>query len=86
MKKAILIALLRTRSKSAVRFQKVLTKHGCMVKTRLGIHDGVAGSCSDTGLIILELVGSGKDAAGLARKLNAIAGVSAKLVGISLKK
>lgn len=86
MKKSILIALLRTRSKSAVRFQKVLTKYGCIVKTRLGIHDGVAGSCSDTGLVILELVGGGKETAVLTRRLNAIAGVSAKLVGISLKK
>jgi len=86
MKKSILIALLRARSKSAVQFQKVLTKYGCIVKTRLGIHDGVGGSCSDTGLIILELAGDGKEAAGLARKLNAITGVSAKLVGISLKK
>jgi hypothetical protein len=86
MKKSILIALLRTRSKSAVKFQKVLTKYGCIVKTRLGIHDGIAGSCSDTGLIILELVGDKKDTAGLARKLNAIPGVSAKLVDISLKK
>ncbi|MFA6356617.1 MAG: hypothetical protein WCY23_05870 [Candidatus Omnitrophota bacterium] len=86
MKKSILIALLRTRSKSAVEFQKVLTKYGCMVKTRLGIHDGAVGNCSDTGLIILELVGAKKETAGLARKLNAISGVSAKLVDISLKK
>ncbi|MDD5424765.1 MAG: hypothetical protein PHR74_05765 [Candidatus Omnitrophica bacterium] len=86
MKKSILIALLRTRSRSAVEFQKVLTKYGCVVKTRLGIHDGVAGNCSDTGLIILELIGEKKETAGLARKLNAIPGVSAKLVDISLKK
>lgn len=86
MKKSILIVLLRTRSKSAVRFQKVLTKYGCIVKTRLGIHDGVGGSCSDAGLIILELVGDKKDVKGLTRKLNAIQGISAKLVDISLKK
>lgn len=85
MKKSILIALLRTRSKSAIGFQKVLTKYGCIVKTRLGIHDGVGGGCSDTGLIILELVGSSKDTSALAKKLNAIPGVCAKLIDISLK-
>jgi hypothetical protein len=85
MKKSILIALLRTRSKSAVKFQKVLTKYGCIVKTRLGIHDGVGGICSDTGLIILELVGDRKDIGALEKKLNSITGVSAKLVEISLK-
>jgi len=81
--KSILIALLRTRNKSAVNFQKVLTKYGCIVKTRLGIHDGVMDNCSDTGLIILELVGSGKDKKELTKKLNALVGVTAKLVNIS---
>ncbi len=84
--KSILIALLRTRSKSAVNFQKVLTKYGCIAKTRLGIHDGVMDRCSDVGLIILELAGEKKQNRELAKKLNKLAGVNAKLVEISLKK
>ena len=84
--KSILIALLRTRSRSAVNFQKVLTKYGCFVKTRLGIHDGVLNQCSDVGLIILELVGDSKKKKELARRLNKLPGVTAKLVEISLKK
>jgi len=84
--KSILIALLRTRSKSAVKFQKVLTKYGCIVKTRLGIHDGVMDSCSDVGLIIMELVGTSKDKKELAQRLNKLPGVTAKLVDISMKK
>ena len=84
--KSILIALVRTRSRSAVTVQKVLTKYGCFVKTRLGIHDGVLNQCSDVGLIILELVGDSKKKKELAKRLNRIPGVTAKLVEISLKK
>jgi hypothetical protein len=55
-----------------------------MIKTRLGIHDGVLDKCSDTGLIILELAGAKADKSNLNKKLKAISGVKTKLVEISL--
>ena len=54
------------------------------IKTRLGIHDGVLENCSDTGLLILELVGKEKDNKEIARKVALIRGVSSKLVELSL--
>jgi len=84
MQKSLVIILMRTRRASAVRVQKVLTDFGCMVKTRLGIHDGVLDRCSDVGLVILEVVGSRKERARLSAKLKAISGVKVKSVDISL--
>ncbi len=80
MKKAILIVQLNTRTVSAVNVQKILTQYGCIIKTRLGIHDGVLNVCSDHGLVILEIVGSKKENNGLAKKLGALKGIKVKLV------
>ena len=55
--KSIMVILVSHRSKSAVEVQKNLTEWGCYIKTRLGLHDGVGNQCSDSGLIVLELVG-----------------------------
>ncbi|HCG76457.1 MAG: hypothetical protein COZ37_06470 [bacterium (Candidatus Ratteibacteria) CG_4_10_14_3_um_filter_41_18] len=80
MKKHILIILVDKRKKSAVNVQKILTEWGCLIKTRLGIHDGVLDNCSESGLIILELVGEEEKIKELERKLNLLSRVSAKLV------
>lgn len=84
--KTILLILIGTRKESAVQVQKVLTGWGCMIKTRLGIHDGVLENCSDSGLLILELVGDKKQMDELARKISLIKGVSSRLVDLKLFK
>ena len=84
MKKSILLILVGKRKESAVKVQKVLTAWGCLIKTRLGIHDGVLDKCSETGLIILELVGSEDDKQEVARKISVIPGVSSKLIDLEL--
>lgn len=57
---------------------------GCLIKTRLGIHDGVLENCSDTGLLILEMVGTDEQNQEIARKLSVLPGVSLKLVELEL--
>jgi len=84
MAKSILVVLIGKRKESAVTVQKILTEWGCMIKTRLGIHDGVLDNCSDEGLIILELVGEEENKIEMTRKLNLLHGVKAELVNISL--
>jgi len=84
--KTILLILIGDRKESAVQVQKVLTGWGCMIKTRLGIHDGVMENCSDTGLLILELAGERKQMNELARKVSLIKGVSSKLVDLNVLK
>jgi hypothetical protein len=85
MKKQVLLILVNKRKETAVNVQKILTDWGCLIKTRLGIHDGVLGNCTDTGLIILELVGSTKQQQAMAKKLKLLSGVDTKFVELSLK-
>ena len=82
--KTILIILIGSRKKSAVKVQQILTAWGCNIKTRLGIHDGVLENCSDQGLLILELVGKQEDNKEIARKVALIPGVSSQLVELKL--
>ena len=84
--KTILIILIGQRKQAAVQVQKVLTGWGCMIKTRLGIHDGVMENWSDQGLIILELAGDRKQMTELARKVSLIKGVSSKLIDLKIPK
>ena len=67
-----------------MKVQQILTAWGCNIKTRLGIHDGVLDNCSDTGLLILELVGKQKDNKEIARKVALIPGVTSQLVELSI--
>lgn len=85
MEKTVLLALVDTRKKSAVTVQKILTEWGCLIKTRLGIHDGVLGNCSDSGLIILELVGDADKKEELCRKLSIVPGVHSQLVNLKVE-
>lgn len=78
----ILIVSVEKRSESAVLVQEVLTSYGCIIKTRLGIHENSSGSCLEKGLIILELAGQDLQIKELLSKLEAVAGVKAKLVQI----
>lgn len=84
MGKTILLILIGKRKDSAVKVQQILTAWGCLIKTRLGIHDGILDNCSDEGLVICELVGSQEQKDELARKLSVIPDVNSKLVDLSL--
>jgi hypothetical protein len=84
MTKTVLLILIGNRKEAAVSVQKVLTAWGCIIKTRLGIHDGVLENCSDEGLLILELHGKREDMDELARKVALIQGVTSRLVDLTL--
>ena len=72
------------RKDAAVSVQKTLTAWGCLIKTRLGLHEGVQEDCSEHGLIICELVGEDAQIKELKRKLELIKGVSAELVTLKI--
>jgi hypothetical protein len=82
--KSILLILIGKRKDDAVKIQQILTAWGCIIKTRLGIHDGVLENCSDEGLLILELYGTDEQKEELTRKVAVIPGVSSKLVELSV--
>lgn len=53
----IMAIKLENRIDNAALVQNVLTRYGCFIKTRLGIpYHNEDGSCSNSGLIILEIV------------------------------
>lgn len=82
MKKTIFILTMLHRRDTAVSLQAILTRYGCLIKTRLGIHDGVVDQCSDTGLIILEVVGKKNEKDSFFKKLRAIKDLKTKRVEI----
>lgn len=84
MKKSILLVLIDSRKDAAVRVQKVLTGWGCIIKTRLGLHQDVNENCSEHGFLFLELTGDDEQNKELCRKLDILEGVSAKLIEMSL--
>lgn len=86
MKKNILLILVGKRKEEAVKVQQILTGWGCIIKTRLGIHDGVLENCSDNGIIILELVGTDEQVDELTRKVSVLPGVTAKLVKLAIEE
>ncbi len=71
----ILGILIRDRQKEAGNVQALLTKFGCSIKTRLGLHEVSADNCSVTGLIILELTGDVKEMDKLELELLKLEGV-----------
>ena len=85
MKKSVLLILIGKRQEEAVKVQQILTGWGCIIKTRLGIHDGVLDNCSDEGLLILELHGTDEQKQELARKVAVLPGVSSKLVDLEVE-
>lgn len=69
---------INNRNKEAGDLQKVLSEHGCTIKTRLGLHEVVANNCSESGLILLELAGPNAARDELFKALNGIEGITVK--------
>lgn len=47
---------LDNRIETAVEFQKVLTQFGCIIKTRLGLHEVSENKCAHNGIVLLEII------------------------------
>ena len=75
----IMTVLISHRRDSAKEVQALLTKFGCNIKMRLGLHEAST-SCAEDGLIILQLTGSKGDILGLERGLNEVEGVKTKVI------
>ncbi|MGL5379756.1 hypothetical protein [Clostridium sp.] len=71
------------RDAAAPRVQDILTKYGCIIQTRLGLHETSKNTCSNSGLVILNLLHEEKEEIKkLSDELNNISGVTAKLIEI----
>ncbi|HKL78814.1 MAG TPA: hypothetical protein VJ888_00100 [Mobilitalea sp.] len=63
MSKTILGFVLHDRIQTASKVQELLTKYGCEINTRLGLHVASDNTCSKNGLILLEFIDNADEAA-----------------------
>jgi hypothetical protein len=63
------------RTNNAPKVQEVLTKHGCIIKMRLGLHETSSKMCSERGLILLQLCGEDDEVKALKEDLVSVQGV-----------
>ncbi len=57
MKHTIFGVHISQRVESVPAVQAVLSKYGCNIRTRLGIHDADSTSCSPSGLLLIDVFG-----------------------------
>ncbi len=71
----ILGVMINEPSKDASLIQNILSKYGCCIRTRLGLHDIDEGYATDTGLMLLELTGDLQECQRLENELLALDGI-----------
>ncbi len=79
--KTIMAVSISKRIAEAVKIQQALTKHGCIISLRVGLHE-TGNVCADDGLVLLHLCGTKKEIAALKADLNKIKGVKAKTMTV----
>ncbi len=76
MDKHILVGVhITERAKHAGEVQGILTKYGCSIRTRLGLHEADKGACSPNGLIVLEMTDDEAAASAMMDELKALEGI-----------
>lgn len=75
METKIMAVAMDPRSKVAPKAQEILTKYGCIIKTRLGVHETSEDMCSERGLVILMVDGKDEEINGLKDELSSIDGI-----------
>ena len=68
---------------NAAKFQETLTKNGCKIKARLGLHEVSDDACSNDGIIVLQPYGSKEDVEALVKDLNSMEGITAKFIDLN---
>ena len=84
MEKKIMMILVGKRRESAKEVQTLLSEYGCYIKTRLGMHDASETVCSETGLILLELVSDNAKHDELFSKMKQLPCVDVKLESLKI--
>ena len=51
----IIAIKLENRSQDAIKFQNILTKYGCSINTRIGLHTNNDYTCNNYGLMLIEV-------------------------------
>ena len=74
---------MNNRTANAMHFQETLTKNGCQLRARLGLHEAGGDVCANDGLIMLQPCGTKEEVESLTAELNALEGVTAKLIDLN---
>ena len=82
MKTTIMTLTIDPRTAHAPQVQAVLTKHGCIIKTRIGLHEVQEESCTERGLILLHINSQSDEVQKLEDELKEVEGVSVKSMTI----
>ena len=79
MAKRIIVGIhITNRTGSVPDVQRVLTEFGCVIRTRLGLHQVADHECSPSGLLILETHGDEAMISEMETQLSALDGVEVK--------
>ena len=78
----IMIVKIEARSHRAPKVQECLTRYGCNIKTRLGLHETSPEYCAEDGLVILELTGKKEENEQLKKELESLEGVTVQYLEI----
>ena len=77
-----LAILQENRVETATKVQEILTNNGCNIRFRLGLHDAGLETCSNSGMILLQLCGEQAEAEKLLAELKTVPHVKAKLMSL----
>lgn len=78
-----IVAILQdNRVETAPKVQEILTRYGCNIRMRLGLHDAALGECSNTGLILLQICGEKNEISEMERKLQDLPYVKVKSMSL----
>jgi len=75
----IMVVRIGERLGTSPKVQEILSRFGCSIRARLGLHE-TGGACSDEGVLILQLTGEKAEMKALEAALNKLESVKAKLV------
>ncbi len=75
----IMVVKIGQRRDRSPKVQEVLSKFGCSIKVRLGLHE-TENVCSDEGILILQLTGDTDEMMKLEKALNELDEIKAKMV------
>ena len=71
------------RNANAPKLQETLTKYGCNIKLRVGLHETNENYCADDGVILLQVCGEKSMVDEMLSAFNGMEGVTAKLLDLN---
>jgi len=75
---------IKDRIKEAGKTQEVLSKYGCLIRSRLGFHEVSEYTCSRVGFIILQVIDENEQFPHFVKDLNEIGGIEVQEMNFTI--